>query len=318
MCEVNQTQVTQISLFGFRGLYAFRILLFMVFLLAYLVILSGNCLIIILVSTVQQLKSQMFLFLKYLATSDAMVATTVVPMALDIITKEEGKAISLAACITQLYCFCIFSYFQSFLISAMSYDRYLAICNPLRYPVLMNSHVCHQLISGLWILAVTIESSEIIVVCQLNFCGLNSIDHFFCDFGPVVELSTSDTSSLMLLDFFFAIVIICLPFVVILATYLCILVTILKITSAHGRRKAFSTCGSHLTTVCSYYATLIIVYMVPSDGSSASMNKYRSLLYILVPSLINPIMYSLRTLELRSALQKIVAVGAYSWTYSWK
>ncbi|KAM9312201.1 olfactory receptor 11L1-like [Gastrophryne carolinensis] len=284
MCEVNQTRVTQISLYGFRGLQKFRMLLFMVFLLAYLVILSGNCLIIILVSTVHQLKSQMFLFLKYLAMSDVLLATTVLPLALHIIIKEEGSAqgeeITLAACIIQLYCFCVFSYFQSFLISAMAYDRYLAICNPLRYPVLMNSHVCHQLISGLWILAVTIESSQIIVVCQLNFCSSNSIDHFFCDYVPVVNLSTSDTSALMMLDIVLSIVTICLPFVFILTTYLCILVTILKISTAQGRKKAFSTCGSHLTTVFSYYTALIIVYMVPSNESSANMNKYRSLLYV--------------------------------------
>ncbi|XP_072254935.1 olfactory receptor 5P81-like [Pyxicephalus adspersus] len=303
MCEFNQTQVTQIKLLGFRGLYKFRILLFIGFLLTYIMILSGNMLIMVLVSVVDQLKIPMFFFLKHLATSDVLLTTSVLPMTLEVIIKDE-RQLPLVGCITQLYCFGICSYLQCFLIATMSYDRYLAICNPLRYPSLMNTHVCLQVIIWLCVFVFILLSSEMIVVYRLNYCGPNFIDHFFCDFGPIVDLSTSDTSALMLQDFFISIITIFLPFAFIIITYICILVTILKISSAYGRKKAFSTCSSHLTLVGAFYGALIIVYMTPSDDSSSYINKYRSLLYVVVSPLINPIIYSLRNHEIKTALQK--------------
>ncbi|KAM5171532.1 olfactory receptor 5P81-like [Mantella aurantiaca] len=305
MCEFNQTQVTQIKLLGFRGLYKFRILLFMVFLLTYVMILSGNVLIIMLVATVDQLKIPMFFLLKHLATSDVLLTTTVIPMTLEVIIKNEGR-VSLVGCITQLYFFVCCGFSQCFLIAVMSYDRYLAICNPLRYSSLLNSRVFSQLIIGLWGFVAILASSEIVVIFQFNYCGLNSIDHFFCDFGPVVKLSTSDISALMLQDIVISIVTIFLPFAFIIITYICILVTILKISSTSGRRKAFSTCSSHLAMVCAYYGTLIIVYVAPSEESSTNTNTYKSLLYIVVSPLMNPIIYSLRNHEIKRALKKIL------------
>ncbi|KAM9313331.1 olfactory receptor 5P60-like [Gastrophryne carolinensis] len=319
MCEVNQTQVTQIRLLGFQGLNKLRILLFACFFLTYLVIVSGNLLIIILVTTVHKLKNPMFFFLKQLATSDILLTTIILPMALKVIIKDEGSTkaedISLAACLTQLGTSGVFSYLQCFLLAVMSYDRYLAICNPLRYPVLMNSQVCLQLIIGLWILAVSIVSSEFIPICQLDFCDSNNIDHFFCEFESVLELTSSDISALITQDFILSIGTVFLPFGFILITYLYILVTVLKISSAQGQRKAFSTCISHLTTVGSFYGTIIIVYMVPSDESFASLNKYRSLLYIVVPPLLNPFIYSLRNHEIKSVLQKMFS-NVNIWKYN--
>ncbi|KAM5171534.1 olfactory receptor 10A7-like [Mantella aurantiaca] len=307
MCEFNQTQVTQIKLLGFRGVYKFRIVLFMVFLLTYVMILIGNVLIIMLVTTVDQLKIPMFFLLKHLATSDVLLTTTVIPMTLEVIIKDEGR-LSLFGCITQLYFVGFIGYSQCFLIAVMSYDRYLAICNPLRYSSLMNAHVFSQLIIGMWILAIIVVSSEIAVAFQFNYCGLNSIDHFYCDFIPVIKLSTSDISALILQDFVISIFTIFLPFVFIIITYIFIVVTILKISSTSGRRKAFSTCSSHLTIVCSYYGLLFIVYIVPSEESSTNTvdTKYKSLLYIVVSPLMNPIIYSLRNHEIKRALQKIL------------
>ncbi|XP_073479855.1 olfactory receptor 5G9-like [Aquarana catesbeiana] len=305
MCEVNQTQVTQIRLLGFRGLAKFKALLFIVILLAYLIILGGNLLIIILVTTVDHLKIPMFFFLKHLATADVLLTTSVVPMMLDIIFIDEGR-LSFVECITQLYVFGISGFLQCLLIAVMSYDRYLAVCKPLHYASLMNPHVCLQLVLGSWFLVTLITSYEIMVVVQLNFCGINYIDNFFCDFGPIVELSTSDTSNLMLQDFVISIFMIFCPFTFIIITYMYIFFIILKTSSAYGRRKAFSTCSSHLTTVCVYYGTLITVYMVPVDDSTASINKYRSLLYTVVTPLMNPIIYSLRNQEIKKALRKFV------------
>ncbi|XP_077329765.1 olfactory receptor 5P81-like [Lithobates pipiens] len=305
MCEVNQTQVTQIHLLGFRGLAKYKTLLFIVFLVTYLIILGGNMMIIILVTNVDHLKIPMFFFLKHLATADVLLTTSVVPMMLDIIFIEEGR-LPFVGCITQLYAFGIFGFVQCFLIAVMSYDRYLAVCKPLHYASLMNPRVCLVLVVGSWFLVTLLISSEIMVVVQFKFCGINYIDNFFCDFGPVVELSTSDTSSLMLQDFVISIFMIFCPFTFIIITYMYIFFIILKISSAYGRRKAFSTCSSHLAIVCVYYGTLITVYMVPGDDSTANMNKYRSLLYIVVTPLLNPIIYSLRNQEIKKALLKFV------------
>ncbi|XP_068129429.1 olfactory receptor 5P64-like [Hyperolius riggenbachi] len=234
-----------------------------------------------------------------------MLTTSVVPLALDIIIKDE-IIVSLASCMTQLYWFCISSYFQNFLIAAMSFDRYLAVCNPLRYSSLMNSHVFLQMIIGFWIIVFLLESSEILVICQFKFCGLDYIDHFFCDFGPILQMSTSDISGLMLQDLVISIAVIFLPFVFVIVTYIFIVVTILQISTSYGRSKGFSTCSSHLAMVCTYYGSLMLVYMAPSDPSSDSMNKYRSLLYIVVSPLMNPILYSLRNQEIKRALQKCI------------
>ncbi|XP_063785671.1 olfactory receptor 5P81-like [Pseudophryne corroboree] len=304
MCEGNQTQITQIRLLGFQDLHKFKTILFIVFLLTYTMILTGNFVIILLVTTINNLKVPMFFFLKHLATADVLLTTSVVPLMLDIIFLEEGR-LSFAGCITQLYCFGIFGFVQCFLIAVMSYDRFLAIYNPLRYSSIMGLDVCLQLVIGSWLLVTVLISSEIVMVCQFNFCGLNNIDHFFCDFGPIVELATSDTSILMYQDFVISIFMIFFPFAFIIMTYISIFYTILKMSS-NQRRKAFSTCSSHLITVCIYYVTLITVYMAPSNESTSNVNKYRSLLYILVTPLMNPIIYSLRNQKIKRALQKLL------------
>ncbi|KAM3926760.1 putative olfactory receptor 5AK3 [Leptodactylus fuscus] len=306
MCEENQTQVTQIRLLGFRGLHKYKPLLFIVFLLTYIFILAGNLLIILLVTTIDHLKAPMFFFLKHLSTADVLLTTTIVPVMLDIIFVEEG-VLPFWGCMIQLYVFGIFGFVQCYIIAVMSYDRYLAICHPLRYSSLMAPDVCLQLVVGSWLLISVLISSEFIVLIQFNFCGLDSIDHFFCDSGPVMELSTSDISILMLLDFVISIFMIFFPFAFIILTYLCIFFTILKISSAYGKSKAFSTCSSHLTTVCAYYGTLMTVYMGSTDEGSANINKYRSLLYIVVTPLMNPIIYSLRNNEMKRAMQKLIS-----------
>ncbi|KAM3926759.1 olfactory receptor 5P81-like [Leptodactylus fuscus] len=306
MCEENQTQVTQIRLLGFRGLYKYKPLLFIVFLLTYIFILAGNLLIILLVTTIDHLKTPMFYFLKHLSTADVLLTTSIVPTMLDIIFVEEG-IFSLWGCMIQLYFFAIFGFIQCYIIAVMSYDRYLAICHPLRYSKLMSPDVCLQLVVGSWLLVSGLVSSEFIVLIQFNFCGLDSIDHFFCDSGPVMELSTSDTSILMLLDVVISIFMIFFPFAFIIVTYCCIFFTILKISSNYGKRKAFSTCSSHLITVCVYYGSLMTVYIVPADEGSANINKYRSLLYLVVTPLMNPIIYSLRNNEMKRAMQKLMS-----------
>ncbi|XP_077118628.1 olfactory receptor 5G3-like [Ranitomeya variabilis] len=302
MCDVNQTQVTQIRLLGFQSLSKYKPLLFLLLTLSYICILGGNLLIILLVTITDQLKTPMFFFLKHLSIADVLLTTSTIPMMLGIMFVEEG-VLSLWGCLTQLYFFGIFCGVQCFLIAIMSYDRYLAICHPLRYSSLVSPDLCLRLVIGAWFLVIVLISSELFVVIQFNFCGLNYMDHFFCDLGPLMELATSDISNVMLQDFVYEIFMLFLPFVFIILTYFCIFFTILNIS--HGRRKAFSTCTSHLTTVCTYYGTLIAVYMIPSDESSSNINKYRSLSYLVVTPLMNPIIYSLRNNEIRRAMRKM-------------
>ncbi|KAM5171520.1 olfactory receptor 5P50-like [Mantella aurantiaca] len=303
MCEDNQTEVTDFLLLGFQGLYRFKILFFVLFLLSYIVILNGNLLIIVLLSTKDNLKIPMFYFLKHLAIADLFITSTIVPMMLDVILKDE-ITISFSVCIFQMYCFTIFGFVQCFLIVIISYDRYLAICNPMRYNSIMRPHVCVNMVVGCYLL-VFILSCEIIMLYQLQFCGGNNIDHFFCDSGPLIELSTSDTSNLLLVDFSVCIFILLVPFSFIIITYILILFTIINISSTNGRWKAFSTCSSHLATVCSYYGTLMTVYVLPSDKSSTNTNKFKSLLYIVMTPMVNPIIYSLRNQEIRKTLKQI-------------
>ncbi|XP_073402868.1 olfactory receptor 1f45-like [Dendrobates tinctorius] len=304
MCEENQTQVTQIHILGFQSLSKYKTLLFLLLTLSYICILVGNLLIIFLVTTIDHLKIPMFLFLKHLSIADVLLTTSVIPMMLDIMLVEEG-ILSLWGCVMQLYVFGIFGFIQCLLIAIMSYDRYLAICHPLHYSSLMSPDLCLRLVIGSWLVDSVETSSELIIVIQCKFCGLNHINHFFCDFGPVMELATSGTYILIIQDYTFAILGIFFPFAFIIISYFCIFLAILKISSTNGRRKAFSTCSSHLTTVCAYYGTLIAVYMTPSDESSSNINKYRSLLYLVVTPLMNPIIYSLRNNEIKRAIQKI-------------
>ncbi|KAM9312324.1 olfactory receptor 5V1-like [Gastrophryne carolinensis] len=304
MCRANQTAIIHIYLLGFRDLHEFKPLLFFIFLLTYLLILGGNLLIVALVSLVHHLKIPMFYFLKHLATADLLLTSSIVPMMLDILFVEKAK-ISFVGCMIQLYCFGIFGFVQCFLLAVMSYDRYLAICNPLRYASVMSPQLCLNLAAASWFLVTALISSGIIVVCRLSFCGLNAIDHFFCDFGPVVELSSSDTSGIKLQDFIVSIFMLFAPFIFIIVTYIYIFITIVKIASSSGRMKAFSTCSSHIATVCAYYGTLITVYLLPTDENSSNVNKYRSLMYIVVTPLMNPIIYSLRNQEIKKALLKL-------------
>ncbi|KAM5172735.1 olfactory receptor 5P50-like [Mantella aurantiaca] len=303
MCEENQTAVTDLLLLGFQGLYKFKIIFFVLFLLSYMIIMNGNLLIIVLISTKDNLKIPMFYFLKHLAIADLLITSTIVPMMLDVILKDN-ITISFSVCIFQMYCFSIFGFVQCFLIVIISYDRYLAICNPMRYNSIMRPHVCLNMVVGCYLL-IFFLSSEIILVCQLQFCGGNNIDHFFCDSSPLIELSTSDTSNLLLVDFSVSIFGLLVPFSFIIITYVLILFTIINISSANGRWKAFSTCSSHLATVCSYYGTLMTVYVLPSDESSTNTNKFKSLLYIVMTPMVNPIIYSLRNHEIRRTLQII-------------
>ncbi|XP_073402878.1 olfactory receptor 2D2-like [Dendrobates tinctorius] len=303
MCDVNQTEVTEFLILGFKGLYKYKFLLFILFLFCYLIILAGNLLIIVLVSTKHNLNTPMFYFVKHLAVADILSTTTIVPMMLNVILYDM-KEVPVWSCLFHLYMVYIFGFSPINLITVMSYDRYLAICRPMRYNSIMQPHVCFKMVLGSWFFNFVL-SCEMIFVWQLEFCGSNTIDHFFCDFRILLELTTSDTLLLTLVDFVLTIIAAVIPFALILISYLSIFFIIMILSSTSGLSKAFSTCGSHLTTVCIYYGTIVMIYMSPSNDRSSSTNKFLSLLYILVSPMMNPIIYSLRNQEIRRTLHQM-------------
>ncbi|XP_068129435.1 olfactory receptor 10A7-like [Hyperolius riggenbachi] len=302
----NQTSVTEFWLLGFHNARSIRIPLFVFFLAVYISILSGNFLIIALVVVSQSLKSPMYFFLANLSTSDLLLTTIVIPTMLSILLKSK-ESISFAGCISQFYLFGLSAITECFLLTVMSYDRYLAICDPLHYFSIMDSRVQVILVTCSWVFAFSLTLITVSHMWQLQFCGPNVIDHFFCDITPLLELSCSDTSVIHLLNLVMGLPVTMFPIGFIIITYVYILTTILKIsTISRGKQKAFSTCSSHLAVVCTYYGTLITLYVIPTKGLSPDVTKVQSLLYTIVTPLFNPVIYSLRNNEIRTAIQQLM------------
>ncbi|KAM4663566.1 olfactory receptor 1M1-like [Discoglossus pictus] len=304
MCK-NGTSNNEFLLLGFNSHTKFKTLLFFLFLVIYVIILTGNILIVALVSTSHHFNLPMYAFLKNLALADILFTTNIIPNMLSVIW-SEGGTISLTGCFSQYYFHSMAIFAQSLILTVMSFDRYLAISHPLHYTLIMNQNLCFHLIFWSWAFGFIIIPSEIILLSQLTFCGSNIIDHFFCDIAPVLQLSSSDTSVVKWEDFVFSILVIFIPFVFVIVSYGCIFMTIMKINTTDGRQKAFSTCSSHLVTVCMYYGTLITIYMVPAGGNISAYNKFTSLLYTVLTPLINPIIYSLRNQEIKRCLKKLI------------
>ncbi|KAM4691776.1 olfactory receptor 11L1-like [Rhinophrynus dorsalis] len=304
MSVKNQTKVTEFLLLGFGNLHRFNILLFIIFLIIFIFTLIGNFLIIILVSKCQHLHSPMYFFLCHLSVSDIVIATSIVPtLLLSILIGRKLQ--SFLSCITQLYFFSSTTGTECLLLSVMSYDRYLAICYPLRYTSLMDFKRCILLSVWPWLLGFTLGVITVVTISEYKFCNDNIIDHFYCDLPPIQKLSCSDTSFIDLLTYTFSVPIFILPSCVIIGTYIYIFLAILRIPSTTGKQKAFSTCSSHLIVVGAFYGTLITKYLIPSEGYSSLLTKIISLLHTVITPLFNPIIYSLRNKDIGTALRKV-------------
>ncbi|NXG40427.1 O1038 protein, partial [Dromaius novaehollandiae] len=277
--------------------------LFLLSLMIYLVTMVGNVLIVVLVVADQHLHTPMYFFLGNLSSLETCYSSTILPWLLASILTGDST-ISAQGCMAQFYFFASFATSECYLLAVMPYDRYLAICQPLLYASLMTWKVSLQLAAASWLLGFLIATVVISFISQLKFCGPNVIDHFFCDFTPLLELVCSDTSAVTLLAFIISILDAVCPFLFTLASYMCILAAILRITSSVGRQKACSTCLSHLTAVTVFYGTLIIVYMLPRTPQLRQLNKVFSFFYTVLVPLVNPLIYSLRNREVREALKK--------------
>ncbi|OCT68855.1 olfactory receptor 11A1 [Xenopus laevis] len=299
----NHTRITSVLLLGFEMLHRFKIPFFLLIIILHCLTVTGNTLIVALVSSSPSLNRPMFFFLSHLSVSDFILTTNIVPNMLYGILQGE-ITMSFPACIIQFQFFSTVIASECLLLAVMSYDRYMAICKPLRYTAIMHNKLYLRLVVFSWILGFITTLAVVIMLSSLEFCGPNVIDHFFCDFAPVLQLSCSDTSALSLGQMLLSAPMTSLPFLLIIVTYMCIFIAILRIPSTSGRQKAFSTCSSHLAVVGAFYGSLISLYVVPSSGNSVLTKKVLSLLYTVFTPLFNPIIYSLRNKEIKLAFEK--------------
>ncbi|XP_077329870.1 olfactory receptor 5G9-like [Lithobates pipiens] len=300
----NITAIAEIFLLGFQNYRGINVLIFFMLLVIYSLTICGNFLIIILVSFSKNLQSPMYYFLSQLAMTDVMLTTNISPNMLNIII-NQGAAMSFEGCIAQFYFFGVTESSECLLLTVMSYDRYLAICNPLLYSSIMHHMLCLKLILISWVICFSVILIHTITICKMEFCGPNVIDHFFCDLTPLLDLICSDTSLVRTEVTILCIPMLILPLIFVTVSYVCIVRAILRIQSNTGRKKAFSTCSSHLCVVSIYYGTLFSIYALPSGGQSLSVSKILSLLYTVVTPLLNPIIYSLRNKDIKKAMGKM-------------
>ncbi|XP_077329813.1 olfactory receptor 11L1-like [Lithobates pipiens] len=304
MDQKNVTVISVIQFLGFHIPTSITFLVVFLFLIFYCVTICGNLLIITLVSYSKSLHSPMYFFLSQLSVSDILLTTDVVPTMLHTVL-ENSTTVSVSECITQFYFFAATESLECLLLTVMSYDRYVAICKPLHYTLLMSHQFCWITVIISWSLSFLAVLIPTLTISTLQFCGPNIIDHFFCDLDPILQLSCSDTTIVQLEATSLSAVFAVIPFFIIIVSYVYIIVTIFEIPSITGRQKVFSTCSSHLTVVCIFYGTIVCVYLIPSRVQSWDITKFLSLLYTVFTPLLNPIIYSLRNKELKQVAGKI-------------
>ncbi|XP_049731337.1 olfactory receptor 7A10-like [Elephas maximus indicus] len=299
----NQTGVLEFLLLGLSEDPGLQPLLFGLFLTMYLVTLLGNLFIILAVSSDPHLHTPMYFFLCNLSFSDICFSSTIVPKMLMNI-QTQNKIITYAGCITQTSLFMVFAYLDNFLLTVMAYDRFVAICHPLHYIIIMNPHLCGLLVLISWLLSVIISCLHSLMLLRLSFCTHTEIPHFFCDFAEVLKYACSDTVSNYIVLFSVTGSLGVLPLAGILFSYFKIISSILKMSSAGGKYKAFSTCGSHLTVVSLFYGTGLGVYVYSAIAPSSPKGAIASVMYTVVTPMSNPFVYSLRNTDLNGALRK--------------
>ncbi|XP_058401878.1 olfactory receptor 5P6-like [Diceros bicornis minor] len=307
----NHTEVTVFILLGLTDDPILRVILFMIILCIYLVTISGNLSTIILIRISSQLRHPMYFFLSHLAFADIGYSSSVTPNML-VNFLVERNSISYFGCAVQIGSAAFFGATECFLLAAMAYDRFMAICSPLLYSTKMSTPVCVQLLVVAYLGGLFNAFAFTICIYSLVFCGPNQVNHFFCDFAPLVELSCSYITIPAVVPSFIAGSIIVVTVFVIAVSYIYILITILKMHSPEGRHKAFSTCTSHLTAVTLYYGTITFIYVMPKSYYSSDQNKVVSVFYMVVIPMLNPLIYSLRNNEIKGALNKELARKIFS------
>ncbi|XP_004781472.2 olfactory receptor 9A4-like [Mustela putorius furo] len=301
----NLSSATEFCLLGFPGSQELHHFLFAVFFLFYLVTLMGNTVIIVIVCVDKRLQSPMYFFLGHLSALEIFVTNyIIVPMMLWGLLLPGMQTISLAACVTQLFLYLAVGTTEFALLGAMAVDRYVAVCKPLRYNVIMNSRTCIWVVIMSWMFGFLSEIWPVYATFQLTFCKSNLLDHFFCDRGQLLKLSCDDTLFTEFVLFLMAIVIIIGSLAPTIVSYTYIISTILKIPTASGRRKAFSTCASHFTFVVIGYGSCLFLFVKPKQTQAAEYNKIVSLLISVLTPFLNPFIFTLRNDKVKEALRE--------------
>ncbi|XP_075404337.1 olfactory receptor 10AG1-like [Tenrec ecaudatus] len=302
--EGNVSTGMHFVLLGFSDLSNLQGFLFGAFFSMYMIIIVGNSLIIILTRLDPALQKPMYFFLAIFSVLEICYVSVTIPRML-VNLWTQYRSISFLECATQLCFFLILGATECFFLAVMAYDRYVAICNPLHYPLVMNQKVCVQLAVGSWVIGIPVQIGQTAQIFSLDFCASKEINHFFCDIPPIIKLACGDTSVNEMAVYILAVFIVAIPFMLILASYSKIISTILKLPTASGRAKAFSTCSSHLLVVVLFFGSGSITYLNPKSSHSALTERLLSLFYTIVTPMFNPMIYCLRNKDVIAALRKL-------------
>nr|AAA41755.1 olfactory protein [Rattus norvegicus] len=305
MTEENQTVISQFLLLFLPIPSEHQHVFYALFLSMYLTTVLGNLIIIILIHLDSHLHTPMYLFLSNLSFSDLCFSSVTMPKLLQNM-QSQVPSIPFAGCLTQLYFYLYFADLESFLLVAMAYDRYVAICFPLHYMSIMSPKLCVSLVVLSWVLTTFHAMLHTLLMARLSFCADNMIPHFFCDISPLLKLSCSDTHVNELVIFVMGGLVIVIPFVLIIVSYARVVASILKVPSVRGIHKIFSTCGSHLSVVSLFYGTIIGLYLCPSANNSTVKETVMAMMYTVVTPMLNPFIYSLRNRDMKEALIRVL------------
>ncbi|KAM6158194.1 olfactory receptor 5AN1-like [Rhynchocyon petersi] len=308
--ERNLTDITHFILLGFSDFPRLTAVLFFLFLVIYITTLTWNLGLIFLIRMDSHLHTPMYFFLSNLSFIDICYVTSTVPKMLSHFFQEQ-KAITFVGCIVQYFIFSTMGLSESCLMTAMAYDRYAAICNPLIYSAVMSPTLCVQMVLGAYASGLSGAVVQLCAILQLRFCGPNVINHFFCDMPQLLILSCSNTFFIQVLTAVLAMIYGIANVVVIMISYCYIIISIMKI-SAKGRSKTFNTCASHVTAVSLFYTSSIFVYLSSSSGSSSKVDRFASVFYTMMIPLLNPLIYSLRNKEIKDAVKRFLKKRGYS------
>ncbi|XP_022382654.1 olfactory receptor 7G2-like [Enhydra lutris kenyoni] len=301
----NQTVFSEFFLLGLTDDPELQPLLFNLFLSTYLVTILGNLLVILAVSSDSHLHTPMYFFLSNLSFTDICLSTSTIPKML-VNIQAQIQSISYAGCLIQVCFVLIFVGLENFLLAAMAYDRYVAICHPLRYTVIMNAQLCGLLMVLSLLISIANALLHSLMVLRLSFCKDLNVPHFFCELAQVVKLACSDTFINNILVYVLACLLGGVPLSGIIFSYTQIFSSVLRMPSDSGKYKAFSTCGSHLSVVSLFYGTAVGVYISSAVSDSSRRNTMASVMYIVIPQMMNPFIYSLRNSDMHGALKKLI------------
>ncbi|XP_003802492.1 olfactory receptor 5D13-like [Otolemur garnettii] len=305
IAEGNQSYGVTFILLGFSEYAELQVPLFLVFLTIYTVTVLGNLGMIVIIRVNPKLHTPMYFFLSHLSFVDFCYSTTVTPKLLENLVVED-RTISFTGCIMQFSFACLFVVAETFMLNVMAYDRFVAVCNPLLYTVVMSPRLCSSLVAGPYTWGIVCSLSLTYFPLVLSFCGSNILNNFFCEFSVIISVSCSDPYTFQVLGFVIAIFGEVSSLGIILTTYILIFITILRMPSAGGRQKAFSTCASHLTAISIFHGTVLLLYCVPNSKNSWLIVKVGSVFYTVIIPMLNPLIYSLRNKDVKETVRKLM------------